>query len=84
MTAPAPPAPALVRPFTVSVSDSEIGDVKQRLARTRWPDPETAGDWSQGVRVENARSLAGVLGARLRLAALGVRAQSLPPVPDRG
>src|SRR5581483_4688957 len=50
---------ALVRPFTVSISDSEIGDLKQRLARTRWPDPETVGDWSQGVRVENVRSLVG-------------------------
>ena len=59
MTAPTPPASALVRPFTVSISDAEIDDVKQRLARTRWPDPETVGDWSQGVRVENARSLAG-------------------------
>ena len=59
MTAPTPPAPALVRPFTVSISDSEIDDLKQRLARTRWPDPETVGDWSQGVRVENARSLVG-------------------------
>jgi epoxide hydrolase len=36
--------PTLVRPFTVSISDSEIDDVKQRLARTRWPDPETVGD----------------------------------------
>jgi hypothetical protein len=56
MTAPTPTS-TLVRPFTVSISDSEIDDVKQRLARTRWPDPETVGDWSQGVRVENARSL---------------------------
>jgi len=59
VTAPTPPTSALVRPFTVSISDSEIEDVKQRLARTRWPDPETVGDWSQGVRVANARSLAG-------------------------
>ena len=57
MNAPTPPASTLVRPFTVSISDSEIEDLKQRLARTRWPDPETVGDWSQGVRVENARSL---------------------------
>ena len=57
MTAPTPPASALVRPFAVSIPDSEIDDLKQRLARTRWPDPETVGDWSQGVRVENARSL---------------------------
>ena len=57
MTAPTPPTSTLVRLFTVSISDPEIDDLKQRLARTRWPDPETVGDWSQGVRVENSRSL---------------------------
>ena len=57
MTTPTLPASALIRPFTVSIPESEIDDLKQRLARTRWPDPETVGDWSQGVRVENARSL---------------------------
>jgi hypothetical protein len=55
MTAPTPST--LVRPFTVAISDSEIEDLKQRLARTRWPNPETVPDWSQGVRLENAKSL---------------------------
>ena len=49
--------PSLVRPFTVSIPDREIDDLKRRLAETRWPDPETVTDWSQGVRVENARAL---------------------------
>jgi pimeloyl-ACP methyl ester carboxylesterase len=57
MTAPTPPSSTLVRPFTVSIPQSQIDDVKQRLAATRWPDPETVGDWSQGVRVQNARAL---------------------------
>ncbi|AYC36157.1 epoxide hydrolase family protein [Streptomyces griseorubiginosus] len=57
MTTPTPHASALVRPFTVSIPESDIDDLKRRLAGTRWPDPETVGDWSQGVRVENARSL---------------------------
>ncbi|MEU4471063.1 epoxide hydrolase family protein [Micromonospora sp. NPDC023888] len=48
----------MIRPFTVSIPDAEIDDLKQRLARTRWPDPETVDDWSQGVRLENARTLA--------------------------
>jgi pimeloyl-ACP methyl ester carboxylesterase len=56
-TFPTPPS-ELVRPFKVSIPDSEIDDLKQRLANTRWPDPETVPDWSQGVRLENARSLA--------------------------
>jgi len=57
MTAPTPPTSPLVRPFTVSIPDSQIDDLKRRLAATRWPDPESVDDWSQGVRVENARSL---------------------------
>ncbi|MCS5717770.1 epoxide hydrolase [Herbiconiux sp. CPCC 205763] len=46
-----------IRPFRVAIPDSEIADLAQRLVRTRWPAQETAADWSQGVRVENARSL---------------------------
>ncbi|ROS26017.1 epoxide hydrolase family protein [Cellulomonas sp. PhB150] len=46
-----------LRPFRVAIPDAEIDDLKQRLARTRWPDRETVPDWSQGVRLENARSL---------------------------
>ena len=57
MTAPTPPTPTGVHPFTVSIPQAEIDDLKQRLARTRWPAPETVGDWSQGVRVEHAKSL---------------------------
>jgi hypothetical protein len=57
MTASTPAPSALVRPFTVAIPDSEIEDLKQRLARTRWPNPETVPDWSQGVRLENAQSL---------------------------
>jgi pimeloyl-ACP methyl ester carboxylesterase len=53
-----PPTPSTrVRPFTVAIADSEIEDLKQRLARTRWPNPETVPDWSQGVRLDSARSL---------------------------
>jgi hypothetical protein len=57
MTATRPASSTLVRPFTVAIPDSEIDDIRQRLARTRWPNPETVLDWSQGVRLENAKSL---------------------------
>ncbi|GAA3560392.1 epoxide hydrolase [Microlunatus spumicola] len=56
MTAPLHP-PTDLRPFRVAVPDAELDDLRQRLARTRWPDPETVPDWSQGVRLENVRSL---------------------------
>jgi pimeloyl-ACP methyl ester carboxylesterase len=48
---------SLIRPFTVAIPDAEIDDLKQRLARTRWPNPQTVADWSQGVRLENAKTL---------------------------
>ena len=57
MTASTAAPSTLVRPFAVAVPDSEIEDLKQRLARTRWPNPETVPDWSQGVRSEDAKSL---------------------------
>jgi len=46
-----------IRPFTVAIPDSDIHDLRQRLANTRWPNPETVDDWSQGVRLGNAQSL---------------------------
>jgi pimeloyl-ACP methyl ester carboxylesterase len=57
MTSSTPAPLSIVRPFTVAISDSEIEDLRLRLARTRWPDPETVPDWSQGVRLENAKAL---------------------------
>lgn len=52
-----PAAPTDVRPFRVAVPEAELDDLRERLARTRWPDRETVADWSQGVRLDNARSL---------------------------
>ncbi|HEX4016325.1 MAG TPA: epoxide hydrolase [Frankiaceae bacterium] len=38
-----------VRPFTVDISSDAIADLRERLGRTRWPNPEPVGDWSQGI-----------------------------------
>ena len=57
MTAPTLTPSTLIRPFTVAIPDSDINDLKQRLAHTRWPNRETVTDWSQGVRLDNATSL---------------------------
>ncbi len=46
-----------IRPFVAAVPDEAIDDLKARLARTRWPDPETVSDWSQGVLSDNLRRL---------------------------
>lgn len=51
-------ARAAIRPFRAALPQSALDDLKQRLARTCWPDAETSGDWRQGVPLATARSLA--------------------------
>jgi pimeloyl-ACP methyl ester carboxylesterase len=38
-----------VRPFRLSVSESELVDLQERLDRTRWPDELTDVGWAYGV-----------------------------------
>ena len=44
--------------FTYRASDAALGDLKARLAATRWPERETAPDWSHGVPLDRMRALA--------------------------
>ncbi len=39
-------------PFTVQVEPAAVDDLRRRLAATRWPEPATVPDWSQGVPLE--------------------------------
>ena len=38
-----------VTPFTLSVPDSALSDLKQRLKNTRWPDEIPNNNWSYGA-----------------------------------
>jgi pimeloyl-ACP methyl ester carboxylesterase len=44
-------------PFRVEVADEDLRDLRERLRRTRWPEAETVGDWSQGVPLDYLREL---------------------------
>jgi epoxide hydrolase len=64
MTEPSEPAAAgtpgaegAAEPYAVAVGEDEIADLRDRLARTRWPEPETVDDWSQGLPLAYAREL---------------------------
>ena len=35
--------------FEIGIADDVVADLRERLARSRWPDAETVDDWSQGV-----------------------------------
>jgi pimeloyl-ACP methyl ester carboxylesterase len=49
--------PEAVIPFRIETPDAELEDLRARLRRTRWPERETVGDWSQGVPLGYLREL---------------------------
>jgi len=46
-----------MRPFRIEVAEADLRDLRERLARTRWPEAETVPDWSQGVPLAYLREL---------------------------
>ena len=46
-----------IRPFKVRVPQSQIDDLRRRIAATRWPDKETADDASQGTQLARMQDL---------------------------
>ena len=46
-----------VIPFRVDVPEASLADLRERLRRTRWPEPETVTDWSQGTPLPYVREL---------------------------
>jgi len=47
----------VVRPFRVEVPEEDLAELRRRATATRWPDPETVPDQSQGVQLERLRDL---------------------------
>jgi pimeloyl-ACP methyl ester carboxylesterase len=46
-----------ITPFRYRASAGALDDLKRRLAQTRWPDPETVADWTQGVPITKMKAL---------------------------
>jgi len=46
-----------VEPAPIHIEESALEDLRDRLRRTRLPDTETVGDWSQGLPLSYAREL---------------------------
>lgn len=45
------------RPFAVNIPQSQLDDLKARLALTRFPEKETVDDWDQGIPLAYVREL---------------------------
>jgi pimeloyl-ACP methyl ester carboxylesterase len=52
------PSTAELRPFKLEIPRAELDDLRERLARTRWPNELPGGAWSRGVPLGYLRELA--------------------------
>lgn len=48
-----------MRRLELQVPEAQLQDLRERLARTRWPERETVDDWSQGVPLSYVKELCG-------------------------
>ncbi len=53
-----------IRPFQVHVPQSQLDDLRRRIADTRWPDKETVGDDSQGIQLGRVQDLVNYWGTQ--------------------
>lgn len=54
-----------IRKIHLSIPEEQLDALRRRLDNTRWPDAETAVDWSQGVPLSRMHALIERLGGRL-------------------
>ena len=57
VTTEKPAAATAIRLFRVDIPEEELADLRRRLAATRWPDPETVPDQSQGAQLSRLQGL---------------------------
>jgi len=57
VTTEKPAAATAIRPFHVDIPEEELADLRRRLAATRWPDPETVPDQTQGAQLSRLQGL---------------------------
>jgi epoxide hydrolase-like protein len=69
---------AAIRPFRVNFPDSELAELRRRIDATRWPDPETVADQSQGVQLATVRNLARYWASEYDWRKIEARLNSLP------
>lgn len=67
-----------VRPYHISVSQEALTELRQRINATRWPDKETVGDQSQGVKLEQIQKLAAYWGTDYNWRKAESKLNSLP------
>ena len=71
-------ATAEIRPFTVEIPESELEALRIRIEDTRWPDPETVPDDTQGVQSATMEALARYWASEYHWRACEAKLNALP------
>lgn len=67
-----------IRPFRVDIPDEQLVDFRRRIAATRWPDPETVNDQSQGIQLAKIKPLIAYWGTDYDWRKVEAKLNSLP------
>src|SRR5689334_3472841 len=73
-----PPAAADIQPFTVTIADAAIADLRSRIRATRWPTRELVADRSQGVQLATMQALASYWASDYDMRRVETRLNALP------
>ncbi len=52
-----------IEEFRIDIPQAELDDLRERLARTRWPDQVPGAGWDYGIALDDVRELAAYWGA---------------------
>ena len=67
-----------IRPFHVNVPEAELTELRRRINATKWPEPETVTDQSQGVQLAAIQELARYWGTEYDWRKVEARLNALP------
>jgi pimeloyl-ACP methyl ester carboxylesterase len=71
-------ASADIRPSQIDIPEQKLDDLRDRIARTRWPSRELVGDRSQGVQLAALQALARYWGSKYDPGRVQARLTALP------
>ena len=54
-----------IQPFTIDIAQSALDDLRERLARARWPDEVEGAGWDYGTNPGYRKRAGGLLAAHL-------------------
>ena len=67
-----------VTPFRIEITPDAIDDLRDRLARTRWPEAEPVDDWSQGIPLGYTQDLCRYWAGEYDMDAAAARLNAFP------